>query len=207
MELNERIKNCRRKSGLTQEQVAEAMGVSRQAVTKWENGQSAPSTENLFKLASLFGTTVDLLLPEQENRQPDMKKKKRYLILRSVLFTVVWYLLVFLIGFGIESIGAVERKYLIFWLLSSGAYGVSFAVVLVLAVIGWMRVAFSLDIACLVGLLAGEVFGPNPEGASMGFGHYGWAIWIFAMLAGLLAGMLWEICASRKYANDQEKDH
>lgn len=207
MELNERIKNCRRKSGLTQEQVAEAMGVSRQAVTKWENGQSAPSTENLFKLASLFGTTVDLLLPEQENRQSDMKKKKRYLMLRSVLFTVVWYLLVFLIGFGIESIGAVERKYLIFWLLSSGAYGVSFAVVLVLAVIGWMRVAFSLDIACLVGLLAGEVFGPNPEGASMGFGHYGWAIWIFVMLAGLIAGMLWEICASRKYANDQEKDH
>lgn len=203
MELNERIKNCRRKSGLTQEQVADEMGVSRQAVTKWENGQSAPSTENLFKLASLFGTTVDLLLPEQENRQPDMKKKKRYLMLRSVLFTVVWYLLVFLIGFGIESIGAVERKYLIFWLLSSGAYGVSFAVVLVLAVIGWRRVALSLDIACLVGLLAGEVFGPNPEGASMGFGHYGWAIWIFVMLAGLVAGMLWEIYESRKQSTAQ----
>jgi len=203
MELHDRIKQCRQNVGLTQEQVADEMGVSRQAVTKWENGKSAPSTENLFKLASLFGTTVDLLLPEQENRQPDMKKKKGNLMLRSVLFTVVWYLLVFLIGFGIESLGVVERKYLIFWLLSSGAYGVSFAVVLVLAVIGWRRAALSLDIACFVGLLAGEVFGPNPEGASMGFGHYGWAIWIGVMLAGLVAGLTWEILKSSKLVNKQ----
>ena len=198
MELNERIKDCRLKAGLTQEQVAEAMDVSRQAVTKWENGKSAPSTEKLFKLAELFGTTVDLMLPDRENNQADRKAKKRYLTLRSVLFSVIWYLLVFLIGFGIESLGLVERKYLIFWLLSSGVYWISFAVVLALAVIGWRRISLALDIACLVGLLAGEVFGPNPEGASMGFGHYGWAIWIAVMLAGLIAGMLWQIYERRK---------
>ena len=198
MELNERIKDCRLKAGLTQEQVAEAMDVSRQAVTKWENGKSAPSTEKLFKLAELFGTTVDLMLPDRENNQADRKAKKRYLTLRSVLFSVIWYLLVFLIGFGIESLGFVEKKYLIFWLLSSGVYWISFAVVLALAVIGWRRISLALDIACLVGLLAGEVFGPNPEGASMGFGHYGWAIWIAVMLAGLIAGMLWQIYERRK---------
>ena len=198
MELNERIKDCRLKAGLTQEQVAEAMDVSRQAVTKWENGKSAPSTEKLFKLAELFGTTVDLMLPDRENNQADRKAKKRYLTLRSVLFSFIWYLLVFLIGFGIESLGFVEKKYLIFWLLSSGVYWISFAVVLVLAVIGWRRISLALDIACLVGLLAGEVFGPNPEGASMGFGHYGWAIWIAVMLAGLIAGMLWQIDERRK---------
>ena len=198
MELNEGIKDCRLKSGLTQVQVAEAMDVSRQAVTKWENGKSAPSTEKLFKLAELFGTTVDLMLPDRENNQADRKAKKRYLTLRSVLFSFIWYLLVFLIGFGIESLGFVEKKYLIFWLLSSGVYWISFAVVLALAVIGWRRISLALDIACLVGLLAGEVFGPNPEGASMGFGHYGWAIWIAVMLAGLIAGMLWQIYERRK---------
>ena len=203
MELNERIKDCRLKAGLTQEQVAEAMDVSRQAVTKWENGKSAPSTEKLFKLAELFGTTVDLMLPDRENNQADRKAKKRYLTLRSVLFSVIWYLLVFLIGLGIESLGFVERKYLIFWLLSSGVYWISFAVVLVLAVIGWRRISLALDIACLVGLLAGEVFGPNPEGASMGFGHYGWAIWIAVMLAGLIAGMLWQIDESRKQSTSE----
>ena len=51
MTLGERIKSCRQKAGLSQEKLAELAGVSRQAVTKWEAGQSAPSTENLLKLA------------------------------------------------------------------------------------------------------------------------------------------------------------
>ena len=55
MSLGERIKEQRKSSGLSQEKVAEFVGVSRQAVTKWETGQSAPSTENLFKLAEIFG--------------------------------------------------------------------------------------------------------------------------------------------------------
>lgn len=62
MTLGERIKECRKTAGLSQEKVAELVGISRQAVTKWETNQSAPSTENLFKLAEIFGTTVDMLL-------------------------------------------------------------------------------------------------------------------------------------------------
>ncbi|GEM_PF-3133905 len=71
MSLGERIKEQRKKSGLSQERVAELVGVSRQSVTKWESGQSAPSTENLFKLAEIFGTTVDMLLdiPDEKNSQ------------------------------------------------------------------------------------------------------------------------------------------
>ena len=71
MALGERIKEQRKKCGLSQEKVAELVGVSRQAVTKWESNQSAPSTENLFKLAEIFGTTVDLLLEaKEENGSP-----------------------------------------------------------------------------------------------------------------------------------------
>lgn len=70
MTLGERIKDCRRKANMTQEQVGESMQISRQAVTKWESGQSAPSTENLFKLAELFGTTVDFLLTEPDEVPP-----------------------------------------------------------------------------------------------------------------------------------------
>ena len=69
--LGERIKNQRTRAGLSQERVAELVGVSRQSVTKWESGQSAPSTENLFRLAEIFGTTVDMLLdiPDEKNEQ------------------------------------------------------------------------------------------------------------------------------------------
>lgn len=64
MSLNERIREQRKACGMSQEKVAELMGVSRQAVTKWETGESAPSTENLFKLAGVFGTTVDILMAD-----------------------------------------------------------------------------------------------------------------------------------------------
>ena len=71
MTLGERIKYQRTRAGLSQERVAELVGVSRQSVTKWESGQSAPSTENLFRLAEIFGTTVDMLLdiPDERDSQ------------------------------------------------------------------------------------------------------------------------------------------
>ena len=69
MSLGERIKEQRKKSGLSQEKVAEFVGVSRQAVTKGETGQSAPSTENPFKLAEIFGTTVNMLLASDEDEK------------------------------------------------------------------------------------------------------------------------------------------
>ena len=46
MALSDRIKNCRQSAGLSQEKMAELVGVSRQAVTKWEAGQTAPSTDD-----------------------------------------------------------------------------------------------------------------------------------------------------------------
>ncbi len=75
MALGERIKKCRQSAGMSQEKVAELVGVSRQAVTKWEANQSAPNTENLFKLAGIFGTTVDLLLaPDEGDNQTPAEK-------------------------------------------------------------------------------------------------------------------------------------
>ena len=67
MTLGERIKACRRNAGMSQEKVAELVGVSRQAVGKWETDQSAPSTANLFRLAEIFGTTVDMLLASEKD--------------------------------------------------------------------------------------------------------------------------------------------
>lgn len=60
--LGETLKAHRTSRGYTQEYVAEALGVSRQAVSKWENGTSDPSTANLMALAKLYGLTVDELL-------------------------------------------------------------------------------------------------------------------------------------------------
>ena len=62
--LGETIKEHRTKCKMTQEFVAESLGVSRQAVSKWESGTSDPSTSNLLALAKLFGVSVEEFLHE-----------------------------------------------------------------------------------------------------------------------------------------------
>ena len=62
MPLGNHIKDNRKRCGLSQEKLAELIGVSRQAVTKWETDQSAPSTDNLIRLAEIFDISLDRLL-------------------------------------------------------------------------------------------------------------------------------------------------
>ena len=64
--LGEVVKKHRVERKMTQEFVAEHLGVSRQAVSKWESGASDPSTSNLIALAKLFGITPEELLKEVE---------------------------------------------------------------------------------------------------------------------------------------------
>ena len=62
--LGEVIRENRTRCKMTQEFVAESLGVSRQAVSKWESGASDPSTSNLIALAKLFGISPEELLRE-----------------------------------------------------------------------------------------------------------------------------------------------
>jgi len=66
MSLGSNISNKRKSLKLSQEYVAEQLGVSRQAVSKWETNQSEPSTDNLIKLADLFDIDIkELVSPKQ----------------------------------------------------------------------------------------------------------------------------------------------
>ncbi len=65
--LAQTIKENRIRCNMTQEFVAESIGVSRQAVSKWENGTSDPSTSNLFALAKLFQVNAEELLRNTSN--------------------------------------------------------------------------------------------------------------------------------------------
>ena len=62
MSFSENLKRLRKEHHLSQEELSELLDVSRQAVSKWENGTSEPSTANLTALAQLYGTSVDALL-------------------------------------------------------------------------------------------------------------------------------------------------
>lgn len=62
--LSERIYKLRRENGLSQEQLAEKIGVSRQAISKWESGTSTPELEKLLALSECFQVTLDELIQE-----------------------------------------------------------------------------------------------------------------------------------------------
>ena len=65
MDLGNKIKEIRTKFGLTQEDLAEKLNVSRQAIAKWESGNGIPDTENLKTISKLFGTSIDTLLDNE----------------------------------------------------------------------------------------------------------------------------------------------
>lgn len=66
MKLNEKILYCRKKAGLSQVDLADLLGVSRQSVSKWETGESNPDVTKIPVLAKAFGVTADWLLSEEE---------------------------------------------------------------------------------------------------------------------------------------------
>ena len=69
MNFSERLKEIRKNEGLSQEQLAEKIGVSRQAITKWETGKGLPDIENMVIIAEIFKTTLDDLLRDSAARQ------------------------------------------------------------------------------------------------------------------------------------------
>ena len=62
MRFEEKIVELRKQKGLSQEELAEQLGVSRQAVSRWELGQTLPDILNLLQLCDLFGVSADYLV-------------------------------------------------------------------------------------------------------------------------------------------------
>lgn len=71
MALKDNLKDARNRVGMSQELVAEQLGISRQAVTKWELGQSKPNAKNLQALAELYRVSPDELLLDEQRKTPN----------------------------------------------------------------------------------------------------------------------------------------
>jgi len=78
MNFQERIQQIRKEKGFSQEDLAEKIGISRQAVAKWEAGLTYPEVDNLIAISSLFKISIDSLLKSEQdecsNYQPKAKK-------------------------------------------------------------------------------------------------------------------------------------
>ncbi|MDE7206380.1 MAG: helix-turn-helix domain-containing protein [Lachnospiraceae bacterium] len=85
MELSERLQQLRKKENYSQEQLAELLGISRQAVSKWESGQGYPDISNIMKLAEIYNVSTDyILLEKKEETQSDTAPKSRIISKKAI---------------------------------------------------------------------------------------------------------------------------
>ncbi len=198
MTMGENIRACRERAKLSQEKLAELVGVSRQAVTKWEKGQSEPNCENLLRLAEVLGVQVaDLTPPRPVPKRPDHRRLAAALFL---LWLGLWLLgrLIFGLKNDFSVIGWVfswySSVYLFGWLLSSNLYWYSMIAACVAAVLKKPRLALAVTGSFFFGWLLGEVWGPRqfhvPSGTTL---HYGWATWAVCVAVGIVVGIVLEI--------------
>ena len=107
MEFNQKLKELRVQKGLTQEELADSLYVSRTAISKWESGRGYPNIDSLKAIAKFFSVTVDTLICASEAisiAENDTKRKDMQI--RTLFFGVVdilAVLLVFLPLFGTKS--------------------------------------------------------------------------------------------------------
>lgn len=102
MTLGENLQRLRKEKGLSQEEVAQALFLTRQSVSKWENDGAEPGVENLKALAKLYGVTLDELVGEssasetESEEEPEGLFSSYYAIV--VLYTIIIVPLIVLLG-------------------------------------------------------------------------------------------------------------
>ena len=112
MEFNEKLQDLRKQKGLTQEELAEYLYVSRTAISKWESGRGFPNIESLKAISKFFSVSLDELLSGEEIlaiAEKDHKEKER--TIRDMVFGLLdcgMALLLFLPFFGQKADGVIR---------------------------------------------------------------------------------------------------
>lgn len=109
MNLGEKIKECRKQAGFSQEQLAERLNVSRQAITKWETNKGIPNIANLIAISDEFGLSLDELIKDdvavKKKIITDSSAKKWHILMIVYLVAIVAYIVYFVICHKILMIG------------------------------------------------------------------------------------------------------
>ena len=86
MRLEEKLQLLRKKNGLSQEQLADKLGVSRQTIGKWENGQAMPELTSVVQISELYGVTIDRIVKDDDECNISLTSKEEVDIKRTIDF-------------------------------------------------------------------------------------------------------------------------
>lgn len=132
MILSDKIIVLRKQHGMSQEDLAEKLNISRQAISRWENGSAIPDASNILQLSKIFNVTTDYLLNDDfksDNDLPKLKETKENNLKQIMLYLVTLELMVLLMQFMTTII------------LQNGFYGV-LSIMLFVALVGGYEYAY-----------------------------------------------------------------
>ena len=212
MNISENIKHYRTKLHLSQEYVADQLGISRQAVSKWETGQSQPTAQNLADLAMLFEISISELVEPERNKEEvskaiKAKEKVGYKTALIILDIFLAYYLIWLI-IGNKDMNSTmlaiirmrnSRFYLFPWLVRNNLYWIAVLISSIGALLSKKLFSYATCFGTMIGILFGELFGPNPDSPT-GHTHNGWWMWILIFLLSIIIGIILEI--RKKHRSD-----
>ena len=96
MEISKCIKEARQKNNISQESLAEQLGVSRQTISSWENGKSYPDIVSIIKMSDIFNISLDKMLKEDKKLVNNMQEKMDTVKSnKSIVFTILFAIILF----------------------------------------------------------------------------------------------------------------
>lgn len=179
MNIADRIQSLRKSRGISQEELADIIGVSRQAVSKWESEQSSPDIEKIILLSNYFDVTTDYLLKgiEPNTDVPDNKADAR-------IFSVV--------GTALNFVGLIVA--IAIWITKQIPLSVAVGVII-------------MSMGCVI-FVIGQFIGDNKKKASVIFGSINiWLLslipvsCVFNCVSGLLEGHWWTFTPTPQLGN------
>lgn len=130
MDIGTKIKNARIDAQLTQEQVAEALGVSRQTMSNWENGKTYPDIVSVIKMSDLYAISLDHLLKEkeeipmsnyidylEESTNTVKSQKKLSMIILIATYLGIWAFALIVFWFFISGSDAMGYSLVFLWII------------------------------------------------------------------------------------------
>ncbi len=146
MEFNEKLQQLRKQKEITQEELAEAIYVSRTAISKWESGRGYPSIDSLKALSKYFGVTIDVLLSGEElliiAEEDTNKKRNHFRDLVFGLLDICMAMFFFIPFFGQATSENVQAVSLLSFVeISSYLRIVYFAIVISIITMGILTLA------------------------------------------------------------------
>ena len=170
MQFSQKLLELRKKRGFSQEDLAEKLNVSRQAISRWEMGSAMPDSHNLLKISDLFGVSIDSLLREEDQPEgksisaEDQKERNR---------KVAWAVLV-----GLHAMALLVGLTALFVLQNTLA--------------AWA--AMMLHLAIIIGFEAGLRFQGAQNAKDIRKQYYRICIWLFAFVpVYLLVKEVWNL--------------